>query len=374
VASILQNVSPEGELSPETAGFRPSQPEDWIEKEPIVSIFELQDVHKSYRSEFLRKRKPVLRGIDLRLRRGETLAYLGHNGAGKTTTIKALLGLIRVDAGRIEVFGRSAGDPKGLARLGYLPENPWFYDHLSGREFLYLVADLHSMSRPVSRRRVEEVLEMVGMRENAGRRLRTYSKGMLQRMGLAQALVNDPELLILDEPMGGLDPVGRHQIRSLLKDLKERGKTIFMSSHILSDVESLADRVAIIDGGRLKRIVEMRQLEGAGAAKAVRCRQLAPSARERLEREGYPVQTRGDLASISVEHEQDLPEVLQTVFSGGGKLLRVEPLRSSLEEIFLEEIGISEPGGKPPIPEHSSMMREATDEVVEAVRDVQEVH
>jgi len=338
-----------------------------------VSIFRLHDVHKSYRSDFLRRRKPVLQGVQLELAEGETLAYLGHNGAGKTTTIKALLGLIRVDSGRVEVFGHRAGDPAALARLGYLPENPWFYDHLTGREFLHLVADLHRLPRSKSRRRVDEVLELVGMTENADRRLRTFSKGMLQRMGLGQALVNDPELLILDEPMGGLDPVGRHQIRTLLTGLKEQGKTIFMSSHILSDVESLADRVAILDGGRLKRVVDMRDLEGVGVAKAVRCRELGPSAVDRLRREGYAVQIRGDLASIAVDDEGKLPDVLQLIHSEGGRLLRVEPLRSSLEEIFLAEIGIRPSPATKPEPEHSSSIQEATDEVVEAVRDVQEV-
>lgn len=344
------------------------------ERDPIVPIFRLENVSKSYRSDFLRKKKPVLRGVDLQLASGETLAYLGHNGAGKTTTIKALLGLIRVDEGKAEVFSHRAGDPKALARLGYLPENPYFYDHLSGREFLQLVADLHRMPRRDGRRRVEEVFELVGMTANAHRRLRTYSKGMLQRMGLAQALVNDPELLILDEPMGGLDPVGRHQIRSVLNGLKKRGKTIFMSSHILSDVESLADRVAILDGGRLKRVLDMRELDGTGMKKVVQCRHLSTEGEQRLREGGYEVRMSGGVARIEVENDRDLPSVLQMVQAEGAAILKVEPLRSSLEEIFLQEIGMTQVNDELRQLQSSSPMQEATDELVEAVRDVQEVH
>jgi ABC-2 type transport system ATP-binding protein len=327
-------------------------------------------LRKSFCSDFLRRRRPVLRGIDLELEPGETLAYLGHNGAGKTTTVKAILGLIKPDAGEVSVFGHPAGDPQGLAKVGYLPENPYFYDHLSGREFLALIADLHGLPARVARRRIDEVLAMVGMQKNAMRRMRNYSRGMLQRLGLAQALVNQPELLILDEPLSGLDPVGRVQVRNILAQLKDRGTTIFMSSHILSDVESLADRAAILKDGVLKRIVRMEDLVAGNAAKVVSCRQLPESAARRLDEQGHSLHRQHDRATIEVEHDEDLPRVLATLQASGAKILRMEPRRCSLEDLFLREIMDSKD-----LPQHlgDSQAERDTDNLVEAVRDVQEV-
>jgi ABC-2 type transport system ATP-binding protein len=327
-------------------------------------------LRKSFRSDFLRRRRPVLRGIDLELEPGETLAYLGHNGAGKTTTVKAILGLINPDAGEVSVFGHSAGDPQGLAKVGYLPENPYFYDHLSGREFLALIADLHGLPARVARRRIDEVLAMVGMQKNATRRMRNCSRGMLQRLGLAQALVNQPELLILDEPLSGLDPVGRHQVRNILAQLKGRGTTIFMSSHILSDVESLADRAAILKDGVLKRVVRMEDLVADNAAKVVSCRQLPESAARRLDEQGHALHRQHDRATIEVEHDEDLPRVLATLQASGARILRVEPRRCSLEDLFLRET--MDPKDLPHRLGDTQAQRD-TDNLVEAVRDVQEV-
>ncbi len=333
-------------------------------------ICRLHGVRKSFRSDFLRRRRPVLRGIDLELEPGETLAYLGHNGAGKTTTVKAMLGLIKPDAGEVSVFGYPAGDPRGLAQVGYLPENPYFYDHLSGREFLTLIADLHGLPARVARRRIDEVLAVVGMQDRASRRMRNCSRGMLQRLGLAQALINRPELLILDEPLGGLDPVGRHQVRNILAELKDRGATIFMSSHILSDVESLADRAAILKDGVLKRVVRMEDLVANNAAKLVFCRELPESTARRLEEQGHVLHGQHDRASIEVERDEDLPRVLATLQSSGASLLRVEPRRCSLEELFLRETMDSKD-----LPQNFGdfQTQRDTDSLVEAVRDVQEV-
>ena len=162
-----------------------------------------EKVSKSYRTGFFSRALPVLTEVSFEVQRGETFAYLGHNGAGKTTTIKVLLGLIRLTAGTVEVLGHAPGAPAALARIGYVPENPMFYDHLSGRELLQMVADLHRLPRSEGRRRIDELLELVDMQDRADRRMKGYSKGMRQRIGLAQALINDPELVVLDEPMGG---------------------------------------------------------------------------------------------------------------------------------------------------------------------------
>lgn len=304
-------------------------------------------VDKSYRSDFLFRRTPVLQDITFSVEEGETLAYLGHNGAGKTTSIKALLGLIRIERGRITVFGQPAGRRDVLARVGYLPENPYFYDHLTGRELLQLVSDLHGLPRSKARSRQEKVLEMVSMAEKADLRLRTYSKGMLQRIGLAQAIVADPELLILDEPMGGLDPVGRYQIRNIISDLKAQGTTIFLSSHILSDVESIADRAAILSAGRLRRIVDLRDLPRDRRRMEVQCKHVPGDLAQQLTRAGLEIEERGEAHHILVPRQRDLPDLLRTLDESGARLLQVTPRRASLEDIFLAEVEGVRPGERP---------------------------
>lgn len=355
------------------AAFRPIRDLVLDQEVLIVSICSFEGVHKSYRTDFLRRRKDVLMGVEFELEAGETFAYLGHNGVGKTTTIKALLGLIKPEQGRISVFGSSPGRPEALSRLGYLPESPYFYDHLSAREFLSLVAQLHGIGRVESRRRIGEVLELVDMETSADQRMRSYSKGMLQRTGLAQALVNDPELLILDEPMGGLDPVGRHRVRSILHELKARGKTIFMSSHILGDVENLADRAAILSEGSVKRIVCMTDLVSDNAAKQVHCRQISEGVAQRLSSRGFVLHQRNDLTRIEVTRDADLPWVIGVLQESDACILRVEPLRSSLEDIFLRELGFAEEDLARGAGNPGSNIQRATNEVVEAVQEIQEV-
>lgn len=296
-------------------------------------------VHKAYRSGFLFRKLPVLRGVSFEISRGETFAYLGHNGAGKTTTIKALLGLIGVDSGEVELLGHAPGHKAGLSRLGYLPENPYFYDHLSGRELLQLVADLHGLARREARSRIGEALELVGMADRADRRMRGYSKGMLQRVGLAQALLNDPELVILDEPMSGLDPMGRAQIRSIVQHLKSLGKTIFLSSHILADVEAVADRAAIVSGGELRRVVDLHELHGAREQMVLHCRHLPAEAAQALRDGGCTIEVEHELSRVAVPEPADLPSAVARVQASGARLLQVAPRRRSLEEIFLQELG-----------------------------------
>lgn len=303
-----------------------------------MTVLRFQNVRKSFTSDFLRKKRPALHDISFDIAAGETFAYLGHNGAGKTTSIKALLGLIRIDGGEISLFGRPPADRAGLARIGYVPEKPYFYDHLTGREFLQLVADLHDVPRATARTRIGEVLELVSMGKKAGQRMRSYSKGMLQRIGLGQALINDPDLLVLDEPMGGLDPMGRHHIRTIVAELKARGKTIFMSSHILSDVEAVADRAAILSEGHLRRIVDLTDRNTDQRAMELQCRALDPHGERTLREAGFEVERCTDSVRVRVEQRVDVPRAITLVQDSGGFLLGVAPVRMDLERIFLNEV------------------------------------
>jgi ABC-2 type transport system ATP-binding protein len=303
--------------------------------ETIIRIHELR---KGFRSDFLRRRHEVLRSVSLEVERGEAFAFLGHNGAGKTTTIKALLGLIRIDGGEIELLGRRPGDRGALSRIGYLPENPYFYDHLTGRELLGLMADLHGIEYRLGRRRVDEILELVGIRDQADRRMRGYSKGMLQRIGLGQALINDPELVVLDEPMGGLDPIGRHHIRAVIAELKARGKTIFLSSHILSDVEAIADRASILNQGELRRVIDLNAPDHEFRPMELQVRGLDGAQVTHLRDQGFAVNSSNDITWVRVEEAHQVAEAVMAVQRGAGHILQLAPVRTNLEKIFVQEV------------------------------------
>lgn len=333
-----------------------------------LSIVRFASVDKSYRSGFALRKKAVLYDISFQLEPGEVFAYLGHNGAGKSTSVKAMLGLIGIDAGHIEIFGTRPGSRDALRRVGYLPENPYFYDHLTGEEFLQLVAQLCDLDRATRRRRIDEVLERVGMETNAGQRLRGYSKGMLQRIGLAQAILHDPELLILDEPMGGLDPLGRAQMRRIIEELAAQGKTIFLCSHILADVEAVADRAAILSGGLLRRVVDLHELRIQGRRIQIECRGLVEPAIGHLRRLGHDVTLHGESHHIVVHDQSAVPEVVAQIDGAGARLLNVQPVRRSLEEIFLEEVGHVQPGQGP------DDVRSTVSSLLEAVGESTPVH
>ncbi len=269
----------------------------------------------------------------------QIFGFLGSNGAGKTTTLKLLMGLIYPTGGTERILGRDIGDTSMHARIGYLSENPYFYDYLTAREFLNYCAQLFGQDRATRSRRTEEILARVNLEKASwGRQLRKFSKGMLQRVGLAQALINNPEIVFLDEPMSGLDPVGRREVRDLIASLRTQGRTVFMCSHILSDIEVLCDNVAILKGGRLAHagsLDELRARESAlievivtGADAAVLTQQLGNTAK---------ITTTSSGLRIEVAAEKEVDAVIAAIRSAKGKLVSVQPVRQSLEELFLDD-------------------------------------
>src|SRR5918911_3924259 len=240
----------------------------------MVPAVEIDKLTKDYEVGFLRKRKVrALDGLSLTVARGEIFGFLGANGAGKTTTLKLLMRLMYPSAGSASILGRDIGDASMRAAIGYLPEHPYFYDYLTAREFVEYCAELFGYARAERRRRAADLLARVRLEEKAwDKQLRKFSKGMLQRVGLAQALVNDPSVVFLDEPMSGLDPIGRREVRDLIAALRTTGTTVFFCSHILSDIEVLCDRAAILQRGRLAhpgRLQDLRQRAGPRAMEII---------------------------------------------------------------------------------------------------------
>jgi ABC-2 type transport system ATP-binding protein len=233
--------------------------------EPPAAVLQVEGLRKAYRQGFLGRRgRPAIAGLDLAVQPGEIFALLGHNGAGKTTTLKAILGLIRPDAGKITICGMDAGHRQARARVGYLPEAPYFHENLTAAELLDFHGKLLGLDRARRGQRADTCLQMVGMAQERRRRLGECSKGQRQRLGLAQALLGEPDLLILDEPQSGLDPLGRREVREIMLAQKRRGVTIIFSSHIVPDVEAVADRVAMLSQGRLQEIKDLNHRPPAG--------------------------------------------------------------------------------------------------------------
>ncbi len=224
----------------------------------MTPAIKISNISRSFKNHFWETKKHVLKNISLEVLQGEVFGFLGPNGAGKTTTIKIITGLIRPDTGTVQIFGERAESLQAKKRIGFLPESPYFYEHLTGYEFLKIHALLGNVTD--YRTRVHSMLEKVGLEDAANRPLHKYSRGMLQRIGIAQALISDPELFILDEPLTGLDPVGRKQIKDLILEQKEKGKTVFFSSHILPDAEAVCDRIGIIINGEIVQVDELKKL------------------------------------------------------------------------------------------------------------------
>ncbi|HEY9909278.1 MAG TPA: ABC transporter ATP-binding protein [Thermosynechococcaceae cyanobacterium] len=304
--------------------------------DPIPAVIETSELRKAYRTGFWLTQKVIsLRNCSLQVFQGETFGLLGPNGAGKTTLLKTLLGIVRPSGGRGKLLGKPLGDRSVKQRIGYLPENPYFYDYLTGRELLQFTAGLFGVSRSEQRQRIPELLDLVGLASSAANRkqLRQYSKGMLQRIGLAQALINDPDLVFLDEPMSGLDPIGRYQIREIILSLKAQGKTIFFNSHILSDVERICDRVGILAQGELICVGSLQELLGNAEGYDVQVLGGNPNALKSrvpdLEfRDGY---WQGHLLGSP----QDFIASLQLM---GAQLISMNQSRPSLEQFFIEQL------------------------------------
>ena len=302
----------------------------------MADAIRIRDLRKKFRLGFIPKTRPVLKGITFSVREGEIFGYLGPNGAGKTTTIKCLLSLIRPDAGTIDIFGRSSLSPRSREALGFLPENPYFYDYLTAREFLAFTADLFGLARRDKAERTARLLKLVGLERAADLPLRKYSRGLLQRAGLAQALINDPKLVILDEPLGGMDPLGRKEIRDIIVRFRDEGKTVFFTSHILQDIEIICDRVAIIVGGRIVREGALRDL----VSEKVLFTEVTVSgiAAEAFGGLGESLSVQGDRVLLKVFEEAKVDEVLDLVRDRRGRLVSLSPRTETLEDIFVETV------------------------------------
>jgi ABC-2 type transport system ATP-binding protein len=302
-------------------------------------IVEVENVTKDVRPGFGLRTKRVLHDITFSVREGEIFGFVGPNGAGKTTTLKVLMGLIRATSGEARVLGHDVSETAFRRHVGFLPENPYFYDYLTGRETLHFYAKLCGMSRAARDARIEELLERVGLAHAADARLRTYSKGMQQRVGIAQALVHDPDVVFLDEPMSGLDPIGRKEIRDLVLRLREQGKTVFMNTHILHDVELVCDRVAIIAGGRIRYEGAIQDFEEAGERLTDVLVSGLPAETGPLLEERFRAELRalGDCIEARVP-EKNADDALRALLEAGAQVVSVTPHRASLERIFLTAV------------------------------------
>jgi len=305
----------------------------------VETVIEIIQLTKDYEVGFLKKRRVrALDHLDLAVRRGEIFGFLGPNGAGKTTTLKLLMRLIYPTEGTARILGNPIDDVATRSRIGYLPENPYFYDYLSGRELLEYTAALFGVPKEDARSRGRELLDRVGLDPtSATRQLRKYSKGMLQRIGIAQALINDPELVFMDEPMSGLDPIGRRDVRDLLLSLRAQGKTVFFSSHILSDVEALCDRAAILSRGKLVRCGTVRELTDIDdSAIEVVALGIDLSALHRFTEELTLESAKATPNGIHLVLNDDnqIDHALALIRQCGGKLVSINPRRASLEDIF----------------------------------------
>lgn len=302
-------------------------------------VIEIEHLTKVFRVGFWGRRVTAVDALSLEVRRGEIYGFLGPNGAGKTTTIKMLMGLIYPTGGTATLFGRPIGDPAAKANVGFLPESPYFYDYLTSREFLRFYGHLFSLFGVKLEKRIDELLELVGMTHARDLQLRKFSKGMLQRVGIAQALINDPELVILDEPMSGLDPIGRKEVRDLILRLKESGKTVMFSSHILHDAEVLCDRVAMIMKGKLVACGHVSELIAGDTTHEVEMviDRLLPEALERIRPLTRKIVRQGERVIAVLTSQQDVDHALDVIRSTNAKLVALTPHKTSLEDLFIRK-------------------------------------
>ncbi len=305
-----------------------------------MSVIEIEDLTKDFRVGFWRKR-PVraLDQLSLSVERGEVFGFVGPNGAGKTTTLKLLMHLLHPTSGSARILGEPVDSVSVRSRIGYLPENPYFYDHLTAEEFLSYLGSLFGIRQPALRRKVSALLERVGLAESHNLQLRKFSKGMVQRIGVAQAIINDPEVVFLDEPMSGLDPLGRREVRDVIVSLKARGVTVFFSSHILPDVEVLCDRVAILNKGTLREVGALHEIlkvriEGHEIILVGPVLEMSDSLRPMCDE----LRLMGDRLHLRVQTSSQVEKILSYAVAHGAELLSVNPIRASLEDYFFSEV------------------------------------
>jgi ABC-2 type transport system ATP-binding protein len=303
---------------------------------PVLTVIEIVDLHVSVPTDFWRPAKKLLHGLNLQVQQGEVFGFIGPNGAGKTTTLKAMLGLVRPTQGTVRIGGVPAHLPQARQNLGFLPERSNFSGNLTAFEMVTLQARLAGMERSMAKDLADMALAQVGLAAAAQQRLHTFSKGMLQRAALAQACVHSPDILILDEPMSGLDPQGRHDVRELIVDQALRGKTVFFSTHILADVERICDRVGILAHGRLQHVGAPRELAGGGHPYTVTAAHLDEATRMQAHKLTAQVQ---EMAASSIFTCSDVTlanRLLDCLRRGGATVLGVQGLQPSLEDLFLE--------------------------------------
>ena len=307
-----------------------------------MPILEFIDVSKVLKSGITHRPVYRLGPLSFAVEAGEIFGYLGPNGAGKTTSIKILMGLLRPDSGQVRVFGKPANQATVKTGMGFLPERPYFYQHLSAFELLDFYGELFGLSARERRERAMSLLDMTGLGTSADTRLHKFSKGMLQRVGFAQALINDPEVIVLDEPLSGLDPTGRRQIRDLILDLRAGGKTVFFSSHILQDVEMICDRVGILHEGKLQSTATMKEvLSETVHAVEILVEGMAPDEVRRLGI-GNPEEKAGRVV-IRLGPHDDLKGAIEMIVGAGGSIASVVPQRRTLEDYFVRNIGSGRP-------------------------------
>ncbi|HLB87433.1 MAG TPA: ABC transporter ATP-binding protein [Terriglobales bacterium] len=302
-----------------------------------MAAIEILGLEKTYTVGFWRKKpKCALRPLHLTVEEGEIFGFLGPNGAGKTTTLKLLMGLVFPTAGSARILGMEVNDPRMKAQIGFLPEQPYFYDYLTARELLEYYGQLSGVESKQRSRKVNEVLQKVGLPDVGGVQLRKFSKGMLQRVGIAQAILHDPRVVFFDEPMSGLDPMGRREVRDLMEQLKHEGKTVFFSTHILSDAEALCDRVAIIHLGELRGVGAVAELTSSvhGKVELVWQGTAVPASLRALRAECHVT---GDTVR-AVLSEADQDAAIEALRRERLRLISVTPVRTSLEDYFIQKL------------------------------------
>ncbi len=307
----------------------------------MSDIVEIKNLTKDYEVGFWRKKRVrALDDLSLTVTGGQIFGFLGGNGAGKTTTIKILMGLLFPTSGSARILGSDISDVSMHRRIGYCPENPYFYDYLTAAELMNYFGELLGLDGAKRKQRTSHLLKSVGLEEKDwNKQLRKFSKGMLQRVGLAQALINEPEIVFFDEPMSGLDPMGRREVRELIDGLRRSGATVFMSTHILSDVEALCDEVAILRRGKLAATGNLEELLSTHSGTTLYEISIKGVSAEILSKK-FPsahISSKANGVTVEVESESEIENILSESRAAGGRLISVQPVRQSLEELFVEQ-------------------------------------